>query len=95
VAVEVRVKGLLGGLKHQMAIGATVNVPGNNSGDTRRETTFEVFTNQADGLSTSHGAPEILFPAPIVSTNRSNWKTGAELHDYPIKSTIYEKVKGS
>jgi len=78
-----------------MAIGATVNVAGNNSGDAGRETTFEVFTNQADGLSASHGAPEILFPAPIVSTNRSNRKMRADLHDYPIKSTIYEKVTGS
>jgi hypothetical protein len=78
-----------------MAIGATVDVPGNDSGDARRKTAFEVFTNQADGLSASHGAPEILFPAPIMSTNRSNRTIRADLHDYPIKSTIYEKVKGS
>jgi len=38
--------------------------------------------------------PEILFPVQIVSTNRSNRKTRVAFHDYPIKSTIYEKVKG-
>jgi hypothetical protein len=95
MSVKVCVQGLLGSLEDQMAIGTTVNVAGNNGGDTRRETTFEVFTDQADGLSARHGSPQILFPAEFMSTNRSNREMCTRFHDYPTKSTIYGKVMGS
>jgi hypothetical protein len=78
-----------------MAIGTAVNVAGNNSSDTGRETTFEVFTDQTDGLSARHGSPRILFPVQFTSTRRSNSKMRTGSRNYPIKSIIYEKVMGS
>jgi len=55
--IEVGVEGLLGSLQNQMTICAMVDVAGNGAGDTRREPTLQVLTNQTNSLPTSHFCP--------------------------------------
>lgn len=94
MSIEVNVEGLLGGLQHQMAIRATVKVPCNHSRYTWRETPFQVFTNQTDGLSARHGGPQINLP-PINSEHDAlQFAAQTSLFRTPLKSTIYERVNG-
>jgi len=62
VPVEVCLKGLLSGLKDQMAVLAVPNVPLNYVRDAWRKPALQVFANQSDRFSACHRAPWKTLP---------------------------------
>jgi hypothetical protein len=93
VSVKVSVKGLLGSFEDEMAIGTAVNMARNNSSDAGRKTTFEVFTDQTDGLSARHDSPQNTFPHQISEHESLQSADTHRFQDYPTKSTTYEKER--